>query len=221
MDVVDRVRAFGRFYTTRTGLHARSFMGSPLGFSEARLLHDLLEGGEDGHGDGPTARDLARGLGLDEGYVSRTLAAFARAGWLDRVPDGADARRRRLRLTPAGRAVAEDLCGRSRAAVALLLDPLPDACRQEAAQMLDRARALLEGGRSPAPDEGAGRRGRQQREAVSGVKAARRTVAFVRPEHHAPVARLPRPSDRLVQHALAQAHAASPRLDQHEAQAAG
>lgn len=137
MDIIDRVRAFGRYYTTRTGLHARSYLGTSFGFSEARLMHELLE-------KDVTARELARDLGLDEAYVSRTITSFAQRGWLLRMPDS-DARRRLLRLTDAGRTIALDLRNRSRQAVEALLDPLPASRREAVASTLERALALFTG----------------------------------------------------------------------------
>ena len=68
MDPIDTIRAFSRFYTGWLGVLGRNCPGSGLGLTEVRLLHDL-------DAPGPIrARDLAQGLVLDEGYVSRTLA---------------------------------------------------------------------------------------------------------------------------------------------------
>ena len=72
MDQIDRLRAFNRFYTRRLGLLDRSYLGSGLTMTEVRVLYELR------HHPGQTARALARGLGLDEGYLSRCLAGFVR-----------------------------------------------------------------------------------------------------------------------------------------------
>lgn len=137
MDTIDRIRAFSRFYTGRLGLLGRSYLGSGLGMTEVRLLHDLDSPGPHG------ARGLAQALGLDEGYVSRALAGFERRGWIARVPSQADARRRDVDLTTAGRALAAALKAQSRAAVGQVLAPLPPAVQDEVAAALDRAAALL------------------------------------------------------------------------------
>lgn len=142
MDQIDRIRAFNRLYTGRFGLLARSCLGSGLGMSEARLLHDL------GEAPGIEARALARALGLDEGQVSRSVAGFVRKGLVERLEDPADARRRPLRLTAAGETFLEGLRRQSREAVAESLAGLGQVRGAALAALLDRAAGVLEG---PAP----------------------------------------------------------------------
>lgn len=112
MDAIDRIRAFNRFYTGHLGLLSRSYLGSGLGLTEVRILHDLDAERV------PKARALAHRLGLDEGYVSRVLAGFERRGWLERRRGAGDARVRDLALTVEGRAAAAGLRAASRAALA-------------------------------------------------------------------------------------------------------
>lgn len=143
MDTIDRIRAFSRFYTGRLGLLGRSYLGSGLGMTEVRLLYEL-------DGPGPHgARDLAQGLGLDEGYVSRALAGFDRRGWIARMPSQTDARRRTLNLTDAGRALVAGLKAQSRAAVGEVLAPLPAAAQEQVAAALDQVVWLLSGNPQP------------------------------------------------------------------------
>lgn len=144
MDQIDRIRAFNRLYTGRFGLLARSYLGSGLGMSEARLLHDL------GETPGIEARALARALGLDEGQVSRSMAGFVRRGLVERLADATDARRRPLRLTAAGETFLEGLRRQSRMAVAESLAGLGPGRRAALAALLDRAARLLEGQTAPA-----------------------------------------------------------------------
>ncbi|MGQ0564817.1 MAG: bifunctional helix-turn-helix transcriptional regulator/GNAT family N-acetyltransferase [Gemmobacter sp.] len=117
MDDIDRIRAFSRFYTQWLGVLGRSYLGSGLGLTEVRLLHDL-------DGTAPIrARDLAQGLALDEGYVSRALSGFARRGWIRRLDDGPDRRVRAVTLTESGKALVARLRADSRAAIAAALPP--------------------------------------------------------------------------------------------------
>jgi DNA-binding MarR family transcriptional regulator len=71
--------------------------------SEARALIELL-----------AARGIAQGqlgvlLGLEKSTVSRLAAGLERKGWLRRGRDAANQRYIRLYLTPAGKAVAEQV----------------------------------------------------------------------------------------------------------------
>ncbi|PZQ99172.1 MAG: MarR family transcriptional regulator [Cereibacter sphaeroides] len=139
MDVIDRVRAFNRFYTGRLGLLQRSYLGSGMGLTEVRILHDL---------DAETpvqARALAQTLGLDEGYLSRVLAAFEKQGLIVREPAPGDARQRLIHLTPAGLAHLKTLRAASREAVGNILSSLPPARKLALADALDSAVRLLSG----------------------------------------------------------------------------
>lgn len=137
MDDIDRIRSFSRAYTHRFGLLSKSYLGSGLALSEARLLHDL---------DSPApvrARDLAQSLGLDEGQASRILAGFARRGWITRETDALDSRQRPIRLTDQGHAQLSQLRAASRGAVAEALVPLGAAGIAALAGALDQAADLL------------------------------------------------------------------------------
>jgi DNA-binding MarR family transcriptional regulator/N-acetylglutamate synthase-like GNAT family acetyltransferase len=140
MDRIDRLRAFNRYYTRRLGLLGRSYLDSGLTLAEVRLLYELR------HHPGQTARALARGLGLDEGYVSRCLAGFERRGWLARDSDASDRRVKTLALTAEGAAAMVPLEAASRAAVGNLLDTLPAGGRDALPATLERAMRLIEGG---------------------------------------------------------------------------
>jgi DNA-binding MarR family transcriptional regulator len=122
MDTIDRIRAFNRFYTGRLGLLGRSYLGSGLGLTEVRILHDLNAG--------PVrARVLAQAIGVDEGQLSRTLKRFETEGWLTRRVATDDARQRDLALTETGRALADALRDRSRAEIGGMVDALAEGDR--------------------------------------------------------------------------------------------
>jgi DNA-binding MarR family transcriptional regulator len=67
-----------------------------------------------------SAADLARATGVSESAVSQLVAAFERAGTVERTPTGDDRRRRRLALTPDG----ERLLGTAQELVGARLEPL-------------------------------------------------------------------------------------------------
>jgi DNA-binding MarR family transcriptional regulator/GNAT superfamily N-acetyltransferase len=122
---VEQVRAFNRDYTRRIGVLSRGLLDSPWSLTEARVLYEIA------HHPGVTASELATGLGLDRGYLSRILKRFTAKRLLTRAAAGADARRQHLRLTAAGRGAFAPLERRARRQVRTLLAPL-DAARREA-----------------------------------------------------------------------------------------
>ena len=132
---VEGVRRFNRFFTRRIGVLREGLLRSPYSLAEARVLYELA------HGEGLTASDLARDLGLDPGYLSRILARFERRGLLERVPSEADGRRRLLRLTAAGGDAFSELDHRSREEVAGMLRGLSE---EDQARLLDATRTVEE-----------------------------------------------------------------------------
>src|SRR5262249_49925212 len=93
----DVVRLFNRFYTHRIGALGSAHLGSEFSLTEVRVLYELA------HGDRTTASGIASALGIDRGYLSRTLRAFKRRGLIDTRRDADDRRHTHLALTQAGR----------------------------------------------------------------------------------------------------------------------
>ena len=139
MDPIDRIRAFNRFWTGRMGLLGRSYLDTGLSVSEVRVLHEIHEDGS------VRARDLARRLGLDEGYLSRIVARFAGRGWIEKVVDPDDARARRLALTGAGQGFFAPLVQKSRGDVAERLGDVPELARDAAVEAMGTIERALSG----------------------------------------------------------------------------
>lgn len=117
---VASVRRFNRFFTRQIGVLGEGLLHSPYSLTEARVLFEIS------HNEEVTASDLARGLGLDPGYLSRTLARLEAQGLVEKTPSETDARRRLLSLTPAGEEAFSLLDSRSREEVAEMLDGLSE-----------------------------------------------------------------------------------------------
>ena len=143
-DTVEAVRRFNRFYTRYIGVLQEHILDSPFSLAQARLLYELA------HHDGVTATELAAELGLDAGYVSRTLRGFQHEGWLGKTPSSTDGRRTLLALTGQGRAVFEQLDQASNQAIML---PLQSHSAEEQKQLkhaLSTIQRLLGGGAAEA-----------------------------------------------------------------------
>jgi DNA-binding MarR family transcriptional regulator/GNAT superfamily N-acetyltransferase len=100
----------------------------------------LFEIGREGAG----VRELRAKLELDSGYLSRLLRTLERQGLIEVVPDPADRRVRRARLTRAGKAEFALLDRRSDQLAASLLGSLTEAQRRRLlAAMAEVERLLL------------------------------------------------------------------------------
>ncbi len=143
--VVERIRAFNRFYTGRLDLLDEGFLASPYTLGEVRILWELSRRAT------TSAADLARDLGLDPGQLSRTLKRFAAAGLIHRVASAADGRRVEIGLSDHGRAVFAPLEAEQRRRVASsLVDLGPEAVGRLVGAMAD-VRRLLDPGRGDMP----------------------------------------------------------------------
>lgn len=136
-------KAFGRLWTRELGLLQESLLDSGFSLVEARLLLEL------GAGDGPTAAEVAAGLGLGEAYLSRVVAKLGEAGYLRKSQDPGDLRRRPLGLTASGRRALASLEKASDKAAAVRLGKLGPGDRARLVGALDEASQAL-GGRSQA-----------------------------------------------------------------------
>jgi DNA-binding MarR family transcriptional regulator/N-acetylglutamate synthase-like GNAT family acetyltransferase len=120
---VAAVRGFSRFYTRKLGIIEPKLLDSPFTLQEARIIYEIA------HRPTCTATDLTRDLGLDPGFLSRTLQALQRRQIVTRKPSKADGRVNELALTAKGRAASAELERRSGEEVGRLLAGLDVAER--------------------------------------------------------------------------------------------
>lgn len=143
---VREVRAFNRFYTTQIGVLREGLLDSAFPLTEARVIYELAARVE------TTAKDLARDLDLDAGYLSRILRGFRARGLVEKRPAEDDRRKSILSLSSEGKrefAVLDEL---SRVEIAKLLAPLSERDRARLVEAMGRIRALL----SPPPGKAKG-----------------------------------------------------------------
>ena len=138
VSTVDEVRGFNRFYTRVLGLLRPQLVGSAFGLTEARVLYELA------HSDQIAVTELRVALDLDAGYLSRIMSRFIADGLVDREPSATDARRRLVRLTPAGHAAFAELDTLQADAIDRLVGPLDEDQRSQLVTAMGRIRRALD-----------------------------------------------------------------------------
>jgi DNA-binding MarR family transcriptional regulator/GNAT superfamily N-acetyltransferase len=96
--VINRIRAFNRFYTQKVGLITNRFLKSDYSLIQARLLFELSRRPQ------CYASDLSRKFSLSPDTLSKLISAFEVRGLISRTPSPTDARKQMLDLTPEGQA---------------------------------------------------------------------------------------------------------------------
>lgn len=136
-DQIDAARRFTRFYTRHLRLLGDRLLDSDFSLSESRILYELAQR------ESTTAAMLGRDLGLDPGYLSRTLKKLEGRGIVARTLSDLDRRESNLALTEAGRADFATLDAASANEVAGLLMELDDGERTELIRAMRTIRRLL------------------------------------------------------------------------------
>ncbi len=134
---VGSIRQFNRFYTALIGVLDRRILRSPYSLTEVRILYEVA------HDDGANARRLVNALGIDEGYLSRTIDSLERRGLLSRRRSTADGRLFHLSLTARGRAVMRELEKAAAAEIQAIISPLSHAEVAEVVAGMQRIQDLL------------------------------------------------------------------------------
>ena len=105
--IVNRIRSFNRFYTSKLGLITNRFLKTEYSLVQARLLFELSSR--------PLlhASDLSREFDLSPDYLSKLISKFESRGLISRTPSPKDSRKQMLALTPKGREACSSLKERS------------------------------------------------------------------------------------------------------------
>src|SRR5277367_1032352 len=164
------VRGFSRFYTSKLGIIEPKLLDSPWTLQEARIIYEIAQR------PGCTATDLARALGLDAGFLSRTLQALQRHQIVARKASKADRRASEIALTAKGRTAFAALDSRSRREVATLLGRLDQT---ERAAVVD-AMTVIEQALEPPAQKPAGFLLRSHRPGDIGWVVSRHGAVYAR-----------------------------------------
>ena len=141
-DIVEKVRAFNRFYLPALNLLGNHYLGSEFGVTYARIFYEIY------CREGCNAAYLAKSMNIDKGYVSRILASHEQHGFLARVAPETDRRSQKLYLTDEGKRRAEDFILKSNRDIGGHLEGLSDRDLQQLGEAMDTIIRLLKKGES-------------------------------------------------------------------------
>jgi len=106
-DDINSFRRFNRMYTRFLGTLEERLLDSQFSLAEARVLYELA------NRTAPTAKEIAKDLGMDPGYLSRLLGKLERSSLLRRRASRRDGRYAEIGLTNRGKSAFQKLNARS------------------------------------------------------------------------------------------------------------
>jgi DNA-binding MarR family transcriptional regulator/GNAT superfamily N-acetyltransferase len=143
-DAISTLRSFNRFFTKFAGALDANFLETGMSLAEARILFEIAQA------EPCIAAHIGDELALDPGFLSRVLTRFESRGWIERLREESDGRRRTMALTEEGRARFRSLDERQRQEVQAILARLDAPQRQQLVCCLASAQTILQGGKTEA-----------------------------------------------------------------------
>lgn len=106
-NVIQRVRAFNRFYMPKMNLLGNHYLGSEYSVTPARIFFEIYKN------EGCTAAHIAQIMNIDKGYLSRIIISHEKNGYISRLQSDSDGRSYQLYLTEQGKARAKNFIKKS------------------------------------------------------------------------------------------------------------
>jgi DNA-binding MarR family transcriptional regulator/GNAT superfamily N-acetyltransferase len=139
LEIIDAIRAFSRFFTSKLGVVGPNYLGTDLTLTDARIIFETNALGQ------TTAADLVRDLKLDPAYISRIIKRFCAADIMRTSRDAQDGRKQILTLTAAGKEKAAQLISLARGEIASMLGDLTPTKGFALKSALETAQRLMAG----------------------------------------------------------------------------
>ncbi|NYF78426.1 bifunctional helix-turn-helix transcriptional regulator/GNAT family N-acetyltransferase [Granulicella arctica] len=134
---ISAVREFNRFYTARLGLLRKRHLGGDLSLTEARILYEI------GASPRLTASLLRETLGLNAGYISRSLTLLTKRKLVRQTLSKQDGREKLLTLSAAGESSLAWLNEQSALQIQVLLAHVHSKDREALVEALSKVRSIL------------------------------------------------------------------------------
>src|SRR4030095_1938208 len=87
-ELIDKIRAFNRYYTNIIGLLDQHYLDSPFSLIEGRVLYEIC------NTEDCSAKKIRENILIDEGYLSRILDNFMKRGLIQKYRSQGDGRLR-------------------------------------------------------------------------------------------------------------------------------
>jgi DNA-binding MarR family transcriptional regulator len=136
-DVISKLRAFNRFYTSIIGVANNHILESDYSLTEVRVMYEIY------YTPGITARRLKEIIQVDEGYLSRLICRLQNKKLISKKQSKEDNRFYSLTLSAKGEKIFLSLDKRSSDASAGIIQHLGKAKQAELIQLLDKVKTLL------------------------------------------------------------------------------
>ncbi len=136
---VEAVRRFNRFYTRQIGVLQEKLLRSPFSLTEARLIYELA------HRKTAIAKDLGKELGVDAGYLSRTLEGLKEKGLLKKEQSKTDGRQILVGLTRKGQDAFTSINARSQTEIEAMLNKMAPGDQERLVEAMGTIESLMGG----------------------------------------------------------------------------
>jgi DNA-binding MarR family transcriptional regulator len=137
-ELIDKIRAFNRFYTNIIGLLDQHFLGTPFSLTEGRVLYEICST------EKCSAKKIRENILIDEGYLSRILDNFLKLGLIKKTRSPVDGRLWIILPTEKGKREFASLNENSNRLISQLIETLSDEERADLLNRMEGIRRLLE-----------------------------------------------------------------------------
>lgn len=139
--IVQRVRAFNRFYMPSMNLLGNHYLGSEYSVTESRIFFEIYEN------EGCNASHIAQIMNIDKSYLSRIIKSHEENGYIQKTPSCEDGRSYSLFLTDQGKKKAAEFIHKSDNEIGSILQNLSKDEQMRLADALDTITELLSKGK--------------------------------------------------------------------------
>ena len=135
--IVQKVRAFNRFYMPSMELLGNHYLGSEYSVAEARIFFEIYEN------EGCNAAHIAKLMNIDKSYLSRIIISHEKNGYIQRMPSNDDGRSYAIFLTDKGKQRAEEFIRKSDDEIGSIIQNLSEDEEVRLANAFDTITELL------------------------------------------------------------------------------